>query len=53
MELCDDPIRLCQVGQRLVLLTEWPEFREFDLAKVADDHGQPGDRRHPQRPGPA
>ena len=35
MELCDDPYTACQAASVLVVLTEWPEFREFDLAKVA------------------
>jgi UDPglucose 6-dehydrogenase len=35
MELCDDPYAACQEATVLIVLTEWPEFREFDLAKVA------------------
>ena len=31
----DDPYDACAGASALVVLTEWPEFREFDLAKVA------------------
>jgi UDPglucose 6-dehydrogenase len=35
LELCDDPYAACEGASALVVLTEWPQFREFDLAKVA------------------
>ena len=35
VELCDDPYAACEGASVLVILTEWPQFREFDLEKVA------------------
>jgi len=35
LELCDDPYAACEGASALVVLTEWPQFRDFDLAKVA------------------
>ena len=35
LELCDDPYAACEGANVLVVLTEWPQFRELDLAKVA------------------
>jgi UDPglucose 6-dehydrogenase len=35
VELCDDPYDACQDAEVLVILTEWPQFHDFDLAKVA------------------
>ena len=42
------PTRPAQGASVLVVLTEWPEFRDLDLAKVAAVMAQPADRRHPQ-----
>jgi UDPglucose 6-dehydrogenase len=35
LELCDDPYAACEGAQVLVVLTEWPQFRDLDLTKVA------------------
>jgi UDPglucose 6-dehydrogenase len=35
LDLCDDPYQACQDASVLVVLTEWPQFRELDLPKVA------------------
>ena len=35
LDLCDDPYTACEGAAVLVVLTEWPQFREFDLCKVA------------------
>jgi UDPglucose 6-dehydrogenase len=35
LELCDDAYTACEGARVLVLLTEWPLFRELDLQKVA------------------
>src|ERR1700722_4904412 len=35
LEVCDDPYTACEGASALVVLTEWPQFRDFDLAKVA------------------
>jgi UDPglucose 6-dehydrogenase len=35
LELCHDPYAACEGASALVVLTEWPQFRDFDLAKVA------------------
>jgi UDPglucose 6-dehydrogenase len=35
LELCDDPYAACEGAHALVVLTEWPQFRDFDLTKVA------------------
>src|SRR5581483_4720521 len=35
LTLCDDPYAACADAKALVILTEWPEFRELDLAKAA------------------
>jgi UDPglucose 6-dehydrogenase len=41
IEVCDDPYTACQGASALVLLTEWPEFRDYDLAKVASVMASP------------
>ena len=33
--VCDDPYLACAGSSALVVLTEWPEFRDLDLAKAA------------------
>jgi UDPglucose 6-dehydrogenase len=35
LALCDDPYGACEDASVLVVLTEWPEFRELDLPRVA------------------
>jgi UDPglucose 6-dehydrogenase len=35
LELCDDPYAACEGASVLVVLTEWRQFREMDLCKVA------------------
>jgi UDPglucose 6-dehydrogenase len=35
VEHCADPYTTCEGANVLVVLTEWPEFREMDFAKVA------------------
>jgi UDPglucose 6-dehydrogenase len=35
LDLCDDPYQACQDASVLVVLTEWPQFRDLDLRKVA------------------
>jgi UDPglucose 6-dehydrogenase len=35
LELCDDPYAACEGAHALVVLTEWPQFAELDLEKVA------------------
>lgn len=35
LEVCGDPYAACEGASALVVLTEWPQFREYDLAKVA------------------
>jgi UDPglucose 6-dehydrogenase len=35
LELSDEPYAACEGARALVVLTEWPQFRELDLEKVA------------------
>jgi UDPglucose 6-dehydrogenase len=35
IEVVDDPYRCCEGASALVVLTEWPEFRGYDLSRVA------------------
>jgi UDPglucose 6-dehydrogenase len=35
LEVCDDPYTACEGARALVVLTEWPQFRDLDLARVA------------------
>jgi UDPglucose 6-dehydrogenase len=35
VEVCTDPYTACEGASALVVLTEWPEFRELDMSKVA------------------
>jgi UDPglucose 6-dehydrogenase len=35
IENCGDPYTACEGAEALVVLTEWPEFRDADFAKVA------------------
>ena len=41
MELCGDPYSACKRANAVVVLTEWPEFREIDLQKVASVMASP------------
>ncbi len=34
--LCDDPYKVAQDADALLLLTEWPEFKEVDFVQVRD-----------------
>jgi UDPglucose 6-dehydrogenase len=40
-ELVPDPYECCQGASALVVLTEWPEFRAYDLARVCSALGRP------------
>jgi UDPglucose 6-dehydrogenase len=35
IDLCGDPYTACKQADAVVVLTEWPEFRDIDLQKVA------------------
>jgi UDPglucose 6-dehydrogenase len=35
LELCDDPYAACEGARALLVLTEWRQFRDYDLTKVA------------------
>ena len=35
VEFFEDPYRMADGADALVLLTEWPEYRELDLSKIA------------------
>ena len=41
LTLCDDPYSACEGATALVVLTEWPQFAELDLGKVAAAMPQP------------
>ena len=41
LELCDDPYAACEGANALVILTEWPQFAELDLEKVAAAMARP------------
>ncbi len=41
LELCEEPYAACESAEVLVVLTEWPQFAELDLAKVAATMIQP------------
>jgi UDPglucose 6-dehydrogenase len=41
LELADDPYDACEGAAALVVLTEWPEFRDLDLDKVAEVMAHP------------
>jgi UDPglucose 6-dehydrogenase len=42
VEVCGDPYSACEGAGALVVLTEWPEFAELDLTKVAALMATPG-----------
>lgn len=35
LEVCEDPYAACEGARALAVLTEWPQFRDCDLAKAA------------------
>jgi UDPglucose 6-dehydrogenase len=41
LDLCGDPYSACKQTTAVVILTEWPEFREIDLQKVASVMASP------------
>jgi UDPglucose 6-dehydrogenase len=41
LELVTDPYEACRGASVLVVLTEWPEFREYDLGQAAAAMAQP------------
>ena len=41
LELVADPYECCRDASVLVVLTEWPEFRDYDLARAAATMAQP------------
>ena len=41
LSLVDDPYDCCRGASVLVVLTEWPEFREYDLGRAAAVMAQP------------
>jgi UDPglucose 6-dehydrogenase len=41
LEVCDDPDIACEGARALVVLTEWPQFRDLDLARVATVMSRP------------
>lgn len=41
LELVDDPYECCAGADALVILTEWPEFRDYDLARLVEVMGRP------------
>ena len=47
-EVCQDPYAACEGAHALAVLTEWPQFRDCDLAKVAAlmDHAAIVDTRN-------
>jgi UDPglucose 6-dehydrogenase len=40
-ELVPDPYECCEGASALVVLTEWPEFRDYDLARVCSALARP------------
>lgn len=55
LELFEDPYECCQGASALVVLTEWPEFRGYDLARAAPLMERPAvvDTRNMLRPADA
>jgi UDPglucose 6-dehydrogenase len=55
LTVADDPYDACTGADVLVVLTEWPEFRDLDLAKVASVMSTPAvvDTRNVIEPGEA
>jgi UDPglucose 6-dehydrogenase len=41
VEHCADPYTACEGAEALVVLTEWPEFQEADLAKISSLMAKP------------
>ena len=48
VEMCDSALDALEGADAAVIVTEWPEFAELDLAEVQRAHGRPRDRRRPQ-----
>ena len=48
--LCADPYAAAADSDVVVLLTEWPEFKELGPRQAGHRDGGQGDRRHPQPP---
>jgi UDPglucose 6-dehydrogenase len=55
LELFDDPYECCQGAAAVVVLTEWPEFRDLDLGRAARAMSRAAivDTRNMFEPGPA
>ena len=55
LELFEDPYEACTGADVLVVLTEWPEFRDYDLARAAATMARPAvvDTRNMYVPGEA
>jgi UDPglucose 6-dehydrogenase len=41
LDVADDPYECCAGASALVVLTEWPEFRDYDLARAAAAMARP------------
>ena len=41
LDLYDDPYECCESASAMVVLTEWPEFREYDLGRAASVMDRP------------
>ncbi|MGH9122781.1 MAG: UDP binding domain-containing protein, partial [Acidimicrobiales bacterium] len=41
LELTADPYAACEGASALVVLTEWPQFTQLDLSKVAEVMARP------------
>jgi len=41
VKYCDDPYQVAQDSDALLLLTEWDEFRDLDMARIKNLMGQP------------
>ena len=48
VEMCDSALDAIEGADAAVIVTEWPEFAELDLAEVRKRMAEPGDRRRPQ-----
>ncbi|HET6963388.1 MAG TPA: UDP binding domain-containing protein, partial [Acidimicrobiales bacterium] len=55
LRLFDDPYECCEGASALVVLTEWPEFAGYDLARAGSVMAKPGlvDTRNIFHPGHA
>ena len=48
VEMCDSAMAAIEGTNAVVIVTEWPEFADLDLAEVSQADGRPGDRGRPQ-----